>query len=352
MQERGEVGRNKVLFSVLSILIIFVSTTFSFYNLSASQIPQALQSEREIARLFYTQILRDNLDEFVKTLNNYPQHINLVIHHLIYKDFLTPLQLAAILGRDRFIDELLKRRADSFLPTLSKGNTILHISPIPHITKRFIDLELNLEALNYEKLTPLLLQVFKKELNRKVILTLLENGANVEARTHISELTALHILFRPYHLHGNQEDLLMVLNDILDHGGRVDARDKEGGTPLHFAAARNKVQAIQIFIDKAEQLGIEGFIDTKDFEFENTPLFTAYIYQAKEAITQLLKLGANPLLLNKANVSVNGNAHRESRRGSRFGKFVLDEIEKHFKLPNSCIQSLVKERDTLPHESR
>ena len=48
-------------------------------------------------------------------------------------------------------------------------------------------------------------------------------------------------------------------------------------------------------------MGIEDFVNIRDIEYGNTSLFTAYTYQYKEAITQLLKLGANPLLLNKAN---------------------------------------------------
>lgn len=343
---------NKISFYLLCFSAILICTNFSFYNLNASQFLQASQSEkeREIARLFYTQILRDDLDGFVKALNNYPQYINLVIYHSGYKDFLTPLQLAVIFGKDRFIDELLKRQADSSLSTLIKKNTILHLSNIPHITKRFIDLGLNLEALNYQHMTPLLSQVFKVELNREVILTLLQAGANVRAETDITGLTALHILFRPHHIRNNQKDLLMILKDILDYNGKLVARDKRGATALHFAAARNNVQAIQILVDKAKQLRIEDFVNIRSLN-GNTPLFTAYTYQSKEAISELLKLGANPLLLNKAIVSVNGSAHRGSQ-SSRFDKFVLDEIDRFFRLPGSCLQSLVRERIALLHESR
>ena len=337
-------NRSESSIYILSFLIIFLSLTFTSHNVSSSQILHIPQSEGEekLARLLHEQIQANESDDFVKILDNYPQYINIVHYYPIYSDFLTPLHFAAVSGRDRFIDELLKRKADPSLPTLSRGNTILHLSPMPHITKRFIDLELDLEALNYQNMTPLLVQVFRKRLNREVIHTLLEAGVNVEAKTNGEGFTALHILFRPHHLNRNREDLLRVLQDILDHDGRVDARTKNGVTPLHFATGRNNIQAIQILIDKANQVEIEDFINIKDFEFGNTPLFIAYASRVKEAISLLLKLGANPLSLNKANRSVNGNAHLENERGSSFGKFILDEIAKHFIPSTHCAHSLMR----------
>ena len=348
-------SQGKSLICILSSLVIFLSLTFASYNVSSSQVlivPRS-KGEKKLAKLFYMQIKKDNLDGFVKYLNQHPQYINIAYYHPKYKDFFTPLQLAVVLERDRFIDELLKREVDPFLPTLSKGNTILHISPTTHIAERFIDLGLKLEALNHQEMTPLLAQVFKRRLNRReVILTLLKAGANVEARTDKSELTALHILFKPDHVEGYQEDLLLILQDILDYGGRVDARSRTGVTPLHFAANNNNIRAIQIFVNKAEQQGIEDFVNIRDLQYGNTPLFSAYFYQSKEAITQLLKLGANSLLLNRDNVSVNGRAHRESRRGLDFAEFVLDEIEKYFRLKDRCVQSLTEDRRVPLYESQ
>ena len=326
-------------------LTIFISMTLAFYNLNASQFLQTSWSkEEEISTgLFYAQMQEDKLDDFVKHLDNYPEHINVARYYPAYGDALTYLQLAAILGKDKFIDELLKRKADPSLPTSLKGNTILHLSTIPHIIKRFVDIGLDLEALNNYKMTPLLEQVFKTSLSREVILTLLKAGANVEARTHRYGFTTLHVLFMPHHLKGDQEDLLMVLNDILDHGGRVDARDKEGVTPLHVAVSVSNVRGIQILVDKAEQMGIEDFVNIKDYESGNTPLSAAYAYQSKETATQLLKLGANPLLRNKTGLSVNGSTYLKSLLSSEFARFVLYKAQKYFRLPNSCTWSLMKD---------
>ena len=200
---------------------------------------------------------------------------------------------------------------------------------------------LDLEARNTQGMTPLLLQVFKKRLNTEVIYTLLEAGANPNAKTTSSRLTTLHILFTRYRANTNQDILLTVLEDLLDHGARVDARTYRRATPLHLAAAHNNVQAIQIFINKATQMELRKFIHVKD-SFDNTPLFMAYHHQSREAVTQLLKLGANPFLINKSGVSVNGEALLPSnrRKALDFNEFVSDEIIRHFKPSDRCPQSL------------
>ena len=347
-------SQNKISLYSMSFLIVLISLSFASYSIGSSQILYIPESEKEeeLAKSFYEQILKEDLGAFVETLNNYPQYINIVYYYPAYKDYFTLLHLAVLFGKDKFIDELLKRGVDPSLPTLSKDNTVLHISSVHFIVAKFIDLGLDREALNHQNMTPLLVQVFKKVLNRDVILTFLKAGANVEARTDKSGLTALHVLFKPYHSISNQEELLRILEDILDHGGKVDAGSKAGETPLHFAAAMNNVQAISILVDKAtKQMGLKKFINIRDFH-GNTPLSIAYTSRAKEAISHLLKLGANPLLLNRDKISVNGSAHQESGRSSSFGKFVLDEIAKHFTPPTRCVKSLTKEGRYPLYESK
>ena len=101
-------GQDESLIYILSSLVIFLSLTFASYNVSSSQIlivPRS-KGEEKLAKLFYEQIRKDKLDEFVETLNNYPQYINIVYYYPAYKDYFTLLHLAALFEKDKFIDEL------------------------------------------------------------------------------------------------------------------------------------------------------------------------------------------------------------------------------------------------------
>ena len=362
------------------IIIIFILITFGYYDRGFSQLPQELQEpqshfiphsekEKHLAGLIHRQIHLENFDKFVRLLDKHPQYINIVNFYATYESYFTPLQYAVRLGRDRFIDELLRRGADPTLPTLSEGNTLLHISSRLHITEKLIALNrIDIDAYNFQGMTPLLSQVSKTTaLKRGVIYALLKAGADPNAKTS-SKMTALHILFKPYHSKSLQEQgiLLAVLRDLLehkaevnartkngltplhfaassnnatatqmllDHGAKVYARTNYGLTPLHFAAGNNNVQAIQVLIAKAHQMERENQTEMKNFinwkdSSDNTALFIAYTTQSRQAITELSRLGADPLLKNKSGLSVKEDAHKESRNGSPFAQFVLDEIAK------------------------
>ena len=367
-------------------MLLFI--TFGYYDKGFSQTPQETQAyqqpqshfipqsaiELRLAESIHEQIFQDNLDGFIGLLDRYPQYINIIRYYATYNNkAFTPLQLAVKLGRERFIDELLRRGVDPALPTLPEGNTLLHISSLPRITKKLIDLKrIDLETPNSEGLTPLLLQVFKTRLNRSLIHTLLENGADPNARTP-SKLTALHILFKPHHSKSHQGVLLAVLRDLLEHddievnaetndgstplhlavgsnnvpaaqmlldyGVKIYKRTNDGSTPLHLAASNNNAQLIQMLIEKIAQIENKSFINWKDSS-GNTVLFIAYTTQSRQAITELLRLGANPFLKNRLSLSVNGLAHQDSRQGSRFATFVLDEIAKYSTLSHHCTRFL------------
>ncbi len=346
-------NRNQVLTYILSFLIMFITTTFSIYSLSQfPQLPRSME-ERKLAELLHKRISQNNLDEFVRILDAYPKYINIIIiqFHPEYTRTLTPLQHSTMLARNEFIDELLKREADPTLTTLSEDNSLLHLASSPRTAKKLIDLGLDLEATNFQGMTPLLVKVFKRTLDREVIHTLLEAGANPNVRTDISRMTPLHILFKPHHIFhtaSHEEDLLVILKDLLDHGARVDATTKQKETPLHFAAKANNVEAIRILVDRANQRRIKHlFINMRNSDGD-TPLSIAYKHKSREAITELLKLGSNPFVKNNFLVSVNGDAHTQEFRGSGetldFSKFVLDEITKYFTPSDRCGRSLTSVR--------
>ena len=138
------------------------------------------------------------------------------------------------------------------------------------------------------------------------------------------------------------------LEDLSDHGAKAYARMKQDETPLYFAARNNNVEAIHILINNRTQMSLQSIINMQDSS-GNTPLFMAYNYRSREAIAELLKLGANPFLKNAYGVSVNGEAHYRNREEtSGFNQFVLNEIAKHFKSstyyfapPSHCAQPLI-----------
>ena len=411
------------------IIIIFIFINLVFYDLGFSHLTQMSQEsqahfiphseeEKQLAALIHRQIYRENFDEFMRLLDRYPQYINIVNFSKAYKSYLTPLQYAVRLERDRFIDELLKRGADPTLPTLSEGNTLLHISPLLRITEKLIALNrIDIETYNFQGMTPLLSQVSKTHIRRDVIYALLKAGANPNAEIPSTKMKALHILFQLPHPTSYQGILLAVLRDLLehdkievnartrsgltplhfavsgnnvqaiqmllehddievnaqtndgstplhfavnsnnvqavqmllDHGAKIYKRTNDGSTPLHFAAGNDNTQVIKSLIEKVDQMENKNFINWRDSS-GNTALFIAYKAQSRQAITELLRLGADPLLKNRFDISVNGKAHQDSRRGSRFAQFVLDEIDKYFQ-SRVCTPALTGRNEELSHVS-
>ena len=115
------------------------------------------RKKKKLPAYFILKYLKNNLDEFIETLDTYPQHIDIAHYHSKLEDYITLLQSAAILGRDLFIDELLRRGADPFLQTPEKGNTILHLVRITRIIRKFTALNRNLlKTRNNRTMTPLL----------------------------------------------------------------------------------------------------------------------------------------------------------------------------------------------------
>ena len=345
--------RSQILTYIFPFLTIFILTILTSYSFALPQVARKPEStqEEEIASLFHTQILNSQLHEFVETLDTYPQYIDIAYPCPWQGDYITPLQSAAILGRDLFIDELLKREADPSLKTPKKGNTILHLVHITHIMQRFIDLDLNLEARNNQSMTPLLAHIYQRQQPPiTTIHALLEADADPNTQTKDSKLSPLHALFKSYYEKRNPENLLFILKDLLAHGARVDIKDKNGAIPLHSAANKNNVQAIRIFVDEAKKKDIVDIVNIRDSEL-NTPLFAAYQSRSRQAFTALLRRGANPLLINRSFLSVNGEAHRKIMLGSRFSRFVLNEIAKYFRPSDKCIQELIRKQEASAYAS-
>lgn len=59
-----------------------------------------------------------------------------------------------------------------------------------------------------------------------------------------------------------KEDVVLAL---LDHGAQIDARDKEGEQPIHYAAAENNEAMILLLVDAGTKFSLLYPLYTAEF---------------------------------------------------------------------------------------
>ncbi|WP_246038747.1 ankyrin repeat domain-containing protein [Wolbachia endosymbiont of Leptopilina clavipes] len=120
-----------------------------------------------------------------------------------------------------------------------------------------------------------------------VVKALLNKGADVNLRDK-SESTPLHLAIRK----GNEN----IVNALLAvEGIDVNLRDKSESTPLHLAAEKGKMEIVEAILAKGPKN-----IDLPD-TCGSTPLYVAAWGHHKKIVRALLKAGADPLLSNRDN---------------------------------------------------
>lgn len=106
---------------------------------------------------------------------------------------------------------------------------------------------------------------------------LIDNKADIE-KTDKEGLTPLHWAASS----GNNSKILELL---LNKGAKIDVRDQEGSTALHFAAESGHTENIQLLLDKGDSIEEKNHND-------HTPLILATKSQNTEAVGLLLDKGA------------------------------------------------------------
>jgi len=101
--------------------------------------------------------------------------------------------------------------------------------------------------------------------------------------------TALHYV--PVDLPG--KDQVKAAKRLIKSGADINLQDKNGWTPLHFAAQEHSVSVVKVL------LGAGAKVDLVD-KFGNTPLFTAVMHsRGKGGIIELLRVyGSDPFKKN------------------------------------------------------
>ena len=156
-------------------------------------------------------------------------------------DGTTPLMMAAFTGQEKTVDLLLSKGADPHLKNFI-GRNLLHaaaeggnISIVKSMLSRSIDIDSKDDELSF---TPLIIAV--KENHVEVMKYLLQKGADISLTTGSKKGNALHI--------ASQYGSVAAIEMLLCYYLRPDSRDREGNTPLVYAAGCGQIEAVNCLL--------------------------------------------------------------------------------------------------------
>ena len=231
-------------------------------------------------------------------------------------DGTTPLMMAAFTGQEKTVDLLLSKGADPHLKNFI-GRNLLHaaaeggnISIVKSMLSRSIDIDSKDDELSF---TPLIIAV--KENHVEVMKYLLQKGADISLTTGSKKGNALHI--------ASQYGSVAAIEMLLCYYLRPDSRDREGNTPLVYAAGCGQIEAVNCLLKHgadpflrgehgwsllhfAAQSGNVIIIETmlsKGLDIDSrgetlglTPVMVSIIFEKLEAAKYLLEKGADESL--------------------------------------------------------
>ncbi|CAB0030544.1 unnamed protein product [Trichogramma brassicae] len=167
----------------------------------------------------------------------------------------TPLNWALFYGKRKTVELLLKEGADPYR-TDSEGMTSLHViaSAVAHdfLADEFFQImaeshrPLQVNAPDKKSRTPLHLALANN--NRKAAEALLRRHANPDFADD-DGYTALHVICKRDKDDGLLKEFFKMIDDVRKTVN-VDARNKEGNTPLHLAAAGGKLKLVELLLER------------------------------------------------------------------------------------------------------
>lgn len=194
-----------------------------------------------------------------------------------------PLHVAVQYGQQKAAKVLLQKGADEYAQTANAFKTALHIAAATN-NMFFLDLldnnRINLAIKARDKYGYTPLHVAVRAEDQQAVMTLLEKGADMEAKSHEGETALLYAV---------RKDNRSIANLLLENGADVHARDNKGNSVLH----------------KAENYGTYGMLNSHYVNFwqednfhENhdgqTPLHLAAKRCNNFVVEDMCKRGANP----------------------------------------------------------
>jgi ankyrin repeat protein len=195
----------------------------------------------------------------------------------------------------------------------------------------------DIDSKDKKGITPLICAVIEGHVD--TVKLLLERGANLEA-TFGGNTVLMEAVIQ------NHEDIVIML---LQHGAVTEARNREGCTAVHIAAASSYVRVVRSLLDAGAE------IDAKDRR-DITPLMTAAVRNKLWMVSLLLERGANvnakdkdgetALVLHQNREASKMMAFSElyERRNTPIAKLLEDEMRRRMRLNEVGVEAIRRNR--------
>ncbi|CAB0043498.1 unnamed protein product [Trichogramma brassicae] len=218
----------------------------------------------------------------------------------------TPLHTAIYYGNKNLVEFLLRRGADANFAD-KNGSTPLHfvcgreVEDVD-LAKRFFEVcdRLNqpvpIESRDNSNNTPLHLALIRG--HKKIVELLLRRGAGPNLANEEGE-TPLHTICQGDNDDDDLATMFFEINDELHVSVLIDAKDKEGRTPLQFAVANLLPRVVDVLLDRGADLSSFVFPASsyfgKDLENDRLDSKPRLTFEAVAVVERLERRGYEPV---------------------------------------------------------